>query len=33
VATTSKIRIDAEHNWSVPAAVKWIRELERFDLQ
>ncbi len=28
-----KIRIDANMNWSVPAAVKWIRTLERFDLQ
>jgi L-alanine-DL-glutamate epimerase-like enolase superfamily enzyme len=28
-----KIRIDANMNWSVPAAVKWIRALERFDLQ
>jgi L-alanine-DL-glutamate epimerase-like enolase superfamily enzyme len=28
-----KIRIDANMNWSVPAAVKWIRALEPFDLQ
>ena len=28
-----KIRIDANMNWSVPAAIKWIRQLERFDLQ
>lgn len=28
-----KIRIDANMNWSVPAAVKWIRGLERYDLQ
>jgi L-Ala-D/L-Glu epimerase / N-acetyl-D-glutamate racemase len=28
-----KIRIDANMNWSVPAAIKCIRELERFDLQ
>src|SRR3954451_4902983 len=28
-----KIRIDANMNWSVPAAIKWIRALERFDLQ
>jgi L-Ala-D/L-Glu epimerase len=28
-----KIRIDANMNWSVPAVVKWIRTLERFDLQ
>jgi L-alanine-DL-glutamate epimerase-like enolase superfamily enzyme len=28
-----KIRIDANMNWSVPAAVKWIRALEGFDLQ
>jgi L-alanine-DL-glutamate epimerase-like enolase superfamily enzyme len=28
-----KLRIDANMNWSVPAAIKWIRQLERFDLQ
>jgi L-Ala-D/L-Glu epimerase / N-acetyl-D-glutamate racemase len=28
-----KIRIDANMNWSVPAAIKWIRALEQFDLQ
>ena len=28
-----KIRIDANMSWSVPAAVRWIRGLERFDLQ
>jgi L-alanine-DL-glutamate epimerase-like enolase superfamily enzyme len=28
-----KIRIDANMNWSVPAAIKWIRALEDFDLQ
>lgn len=28
-----KIRIDANMNWSVPAAIKWIRTLERYDLQ
>jgi len=28
-----KIRIDANMNWSVPAAIKWIRALEEFDLQ
>lgn len=28
-----KIRIDANMNWSVPAAIKWIRALEHFDLQ
>ena len=28
-----RIRIDANMNWSVPAAVKWIRALEQFDLQ
>jgi len=27
------IRIDANMIWSVPAAIKWIRGLERFDLQ
>ena len=33
VGSEVKIRIDANMNWSVPAAVKWIRTLERFDLQ
>lgn len=28
-----KIRIDANMNWSVPTAIKWIKELKRFDLQ
>jgi L-Ala-D/L-Glu epimerase len=28
-----KIRIDANMSWSVPAAIKWIRGLEQFDLQ
>ena len=28
-----KIRIDANMNWSVPTAVKWIRALAKFDLQ
>ena len=28
-----KIRIDANMIWSVPAAIKWIRGLEGFDLQ
>jgi L-Ala-D/L-Glu epimerase len=28
-----KIRIDANMIWSVPAAIKWINGLERFDLQ
>ena len=28
-----KIRIDANMMWSVPAAIKWIRGLEHFDLQ
>jgi L-Ala-D/L-Glu epimerase len=28
-----KIRIDANMIWSVPAAIKWIRGLERFELQ
>ena len=28
-----KIRIDANMNWSVPAAIKWIRALEQYDLQ
>ena len=33
VGTDVKIRIDANMIWSVPAAIKWIRGLERFDLQ
>jgi L-Ala-D/L-Glu epimerase len=33
VGSEVKIRIDANMNWSVPAAIKWIRTLERFDLQ
>ena len=33
VGSSVKIRIDANMNWSVPAAVKWIRALEQFDLQ
>jgi L-alanine-DL-glutamate epimerase-like enolase superfamily enzyme len=28
-----KLRIDANMIWSVPAAIKWIRGLEKFDLQ
>jgi L-alanine-DL-glutamate epimerase-like enolase superfamily enzyme len=28
-----KLRIDANMNWSVPAAIKWIKALEQFDLQ
>jgi L-alanine-DL-glutamate epimerase-like enolase superfamily enzyme len=33
VGSNVKIRIDANMMWSVPAAIKWIRTLERFDLQ
>ena len=33
VGTSVKIRIDANMMWSVPAAIKWIRGLEQFDLQ
>jgi L-alanine-DL-glutamate epimerase-like enolase superfamily enzyme len=33
VGTDVKIRIDANMNWSVPAAVKWIRTLEPLGLQ
>ena len=33
VGTGVKIRIDANMMWSVPAAIKWIRGLEHFDLQ
>jgi L-alanine-DL-glutamate epimerase-like enolase superfamily enzyme len=28
-----KLRVDANMAWSVPAAIKWIRALEQFDLQ
>jgi L-alanine-DL-glutamate epimerase-like enolase superfamily enzyme len=28
-----KIRIDSNMNWNVPTAVKWIRALQKFDLQ
>jgi L-alanine-DL-glutamate epimerase-like enolase superfamily enzyme len=33
VGTDVQLRIDANMNWSVPAAIKWIKALERFDLQ
>ncbi len=33
VGSDVKIRVDANMNWSVPAAIKWIRALEQFDLQ
>jgi L-Ala-D/L-Glu epimerase len=33
VGSAPKIRVDANMNWSVPAAIKSIRTLERFDLQ
>ena len=33
VGPNVKIRIDANMIWSVPAAIRWIRGLERFDLQ
>jgi L-alanine-DL-glutamate epimerase-like enolase superfamily enzyme len=33
VGADVKIRIDANMNWSAPAAIKWIRALESFDLQ
>jgi L-alanine-DL-glutamate epimerase-like enolase superfamily enzyme len=33
VGSEVKVRIDANMNWSVPAAIKWIRALEQFDLQ
>lgn len=33
VGSEVKIRIDANMIWSVPAAIKWIRGLEKFDLQ
>lgn len=33
VGSAVRIRIDANMNWSVPTAIKWIRALERYDLQ
>ena len=33
VGSDVRIRIDANMNWSVPAAIKWIKALEKFDLQ
>jgi L-alanine-DL-glutamate epimerase-like enolase superfamily enzyme len=33
VGPNVKLRIDANMNWGVPAAIKWIRALEEFDLQ
>jgi L-alanine-DL-glutamate epimerase-like enolase superfamily enzyme len=33
VGSDVRIRIDANMIWSVPAAIKWIRGLEKFDLQ
>ncbi|MFN0154911.1 MAG: mandelate racemase/muconate lactonizing enzyme family protein [Gaiella sp.] len=33
VGSDVRIRIDANMMWSVPAAIKWIRGLEQFDLQ
>ncbi|MCP9486509.1 MAG: mandelate racemase/muconate lactonizing enzyme family protein [Gaiellaceae bacterium MAG52_C11] len=33
VGNDVKIRIDANMIWSVPAAIKWIKGLEQFDLQ
>jgi L-alanine-DL-glutamate epimerase-like enolase superfamily enzyme len=33
VGADVKIRIDANMIWSVPAAISWIRGLEKFDLQ
>jgi L-alanine-DL-glutamate epimerase-like enolase superfamily enzyme len=33
VGSDVKLRIDANMNWSVPAAIRWIRALEKFDLQ
>lgn len=33
VGNDVKLRIDANMMWGVPAAIKWIKALERFDLQ
>lgn len=32
IGSDIKIRIDANMNWSVPTAIKWIRELEKYGL-
>lgn len=28
-----KVRVDANMNWSVPTAIKWIREMRQYDIQ
>jgi L-alanine-DL-glutamate epimerase-like enolase superfamily enzyme len=33
VGGSVKLRVDANMNWSVPAAIKWIRALEPYDIQ
>jgi L-Ala-D/L-Glu epimerase len=33
VGSKMKIRIDANMNWSVPTAIKWIKALQKYDLQ
>lgn len=33
IGSAAKIRIDANMSWSVPTAIKWIKTLEKFDLQ
>jgi L-alanine-DL-glutamate epimerase-like enolase superfamily enzyme len=33
VGSSLKIRVDSNMNWNVPTAVKWIKALQKFDLQ
>ncbi len=33
VGSTLKIRVDANMNWSVPTAIKWIKAMTPFDIQ
>ncbi|MDR2569127.1 MAG: mandelate racemase/muconate lactonizing enzyme family protein [Oscillospiraceae bacterium] len=33
VGSNMKIRVDSNMNWNVPTAIKWIRALQKFDLQ
>jgi L-alanine-DL-glutamate epimerase-like enolase superfamily enzyme len=33
VGSSLKVRIDSNMNWNVPTAIKWIKALQKFDLQ
>jgi len=33
IGSNMKIRIDSNMNWNVPTAIKWIKALQKFDLQ